>query len=197
MGNVVILGGGVVGLNACKMAVGLGANVTILDVSGERLAYLDDIFGNKITTLYSNEMNIIKSINNADLVVGAVLIPGAAAPKLIKAEYLQHMKPYSVIVDVAIDQGGCCETSQATTHREPTYLVDHIIHYCVANMPGAVALSSTLALTSVTNKYGLLIADPLILFNANKSIRNGLNTYNGNLTNKAVANSLGLEYTDI
>jgi alanine dehydrogenase len=193
-GNVVILGGGIVGLNACKMAVGLGANVTILDISGERLAYLDDIFGNKVTLLYSNEANILKSIRKADLTVGAVLIPGAAAPKLIKQSYLAEMKPYSVIVDVAVDQGGCCETTQPTTHRDPTYIIDHIIHYCVANMPGAVALSSTLALTAVTNKCGLKIAN-------NESftydILSGLNTYGGKLTNLAVANSLNLEYTSV
>jgi alanine dehydrogenase len=196
-GNVVILGGGIVGVNACKMAVGLGANVTILDISGERLAYLDDIFGNKITTLYSNESNILKSIKRADLVVGAVLIPGAAAPKLIKTDYLCEMKPYSVIVDVAVDQGGCCETTRATTHRDPVFLVDHILHYCVANMPGAVALSSTLALTAVTNRYGLQIADDLRNSLRNKSIRDGLNTYCRCLTNKAVADSLGLEHNNI
>jgi len=196
-GNVVIIGGGVVGLNACKMAIGLGANVTIIDISGERLAYLDDIFGNKVTTLYSNESNILSSIVNADLVIGAVLIPGAAAPKLIKSDYLSKMKPYSVIVDVAVDQGGCCETTEATTHRDPVYFIDHILHYCVANMPGAVSLSSTLALTSVTNKYGLKIASNFYNAVRNEPIRSGLNTYNGYLTNRAVANSLKLSYDNI
>lgn len=194
-GNVVILGGGIVGTNACKMAIGLGANVTLLDVSAKRLEYLDDIFGNRVTLLYSNEGNITNALREADLVVGAVLIPGAAAPKLVKKEHLLIMKNRSVIVDVAVDQGGCCETTRPTTHREPIFIYDNIIHYCVANMPGSVALSSTLALTGVTNRYGIKIAD-LGLEKAlkDKFIKNGLNTYNGKLVNKAVADSLGLKY---
>ena len=195
-GNVVIIGGGMVGLNACKMAVGLGANVTILDIDAERLAYLDDIFSSKITTLYSNKTNILNSIKEADLVVGAVLIPGAAAPKLIKKDDLSLMKKASVIVDVAIDQGGCFETSKPTYHDEPTYVVDGVVHYCVANMPGAVSLTSTLALTSNTLRYGLKIADLGLekALKEDKNLLNGLNIYNGKCTNEAVAKSLGLPY---
>jgi alanine dehydrogenase len=200
-GNVVILGGGIVGINACKMAIGLGANVTVLDISGKRLEYLDDIYGNRATFLYSNESNILQTIKEADLVVGAVLIPGAAAPKLIKKEYLHYMKKGSVIVDVAVDQGGCCETTVPTTHKKPIFKVFDIVHYCVANMPGSVALSSTIALTSVTNKYGLMIATMgltgLSCCLTQKSIRDGLNTYNGMLTNISVANSLNLRYDRI
>lgn len=195
-GNVVIIGGGVVGLNACKIAVGMSANVTILDISAPRLAYIDDIYGSKVTTLYSNKSNIKKAISNADLVIGAVLIPGAAAPKLIKKDDLKLMKKHSVLVDVAIDQGGCIETSHATYHDEPTFVVDDIVHYCVANMPGAVSLTSTLALTSTTLKFGLEIADKGAeqALKDNKHILNGLNVYKGTLTNEAVAKSLGLEY---
>ncbi len=195
-GNVVIIGGGMVGLNACKMAVGLGANVTILDIDAARLAYLDDIFSSKITTLYSNRTNILNTIKEADLVIGAVLIPGAAAPKLIKREDLSLMKKASVIVDVAIDQGGCIETSKATYHDEPTYVVDDIVHYCVANMPGAVSLTSTLALTSNTLRYGLKIADLGLerALKEDKNLLNGLNIYDGKCTNEAVAKSLNIEY---
>ncbi len=195
-GNVVIIGGGMVGLNACKMAVGLGANVTILDIDAERLAYFDDIFSSKVTTLYSNRTNILNAIKEADLVIGAVLIPGAVAPKLIRREDLSLMKKASVIVDVAIDQGGCIETSKATYHDEPTYVVDGIVHYCVANMPGAVSLTSTLALTSNTLKYGLKIADFGLekAINEDGNLLNGLNIYDGKCTNKAVAKSLDLPY---
>lgn len=195
-GNVVIIGGGVVGLNACKIAVGMGANVTILDISAPRLAYIDDIYGSKVTTLYSNKTNILKAIQNADLVVGAVLIPGAAAPKLIKKDDLKLMKKHSVIVDVAIDQGGCFETSHATYHDDPTFVVDDIVHYCVANMPGAVSLTSTLALTSTTLRYGVEIANKGVeqALKDNPYLYNGLNTYKGKLTNEAVAKSLGLSY---
>lgn len=198
-GNVVIIGGGVVGLNACKIAVGMGANVTILDISAPRLAYIDDIYGSKVTTLYSNKTNIQKAISKADLVIGAVLIPGAAAPKLIKKDDLKLMKKNSVIVDVAIDQGGCFETSHATYHDDPIFFVEDIVHYCVANMPGAVSLTSTLALTSTTLKYGLEIADKGIdqALKDNKHIFNGLNTYKGKLTNQAVAKSLDLLYEEI
>ena len=195
-GNVVIIGGGIVGINACKMAVGLGANVTILDISAQRLAYLDDIFGSQITTLYSTRTNILSAIQEADLVVGAVLIPGAAAPKLISREDLKLMKKGSVIVDVAIDQGGCFETSHATYHDDPTYVVEDVVHYCVANMPGAVSLTSTLALTSNTLRYGLEIANKGVERAAkeNPGIMNGLNIYDGKCTNEAVAKSLGLKY---
>ncbi|MEA1914436.1 MAG: alanine dehydrogenase, partial [Campylobacterota bacterium] len=142
-GNVTIIGGGIVGMNACKMAVGLGANVTVLDISAQRLAYYDDIFDSRVTTLYSNRANLLNAIKDADLVIGAVLIPGLAAPKLISKDDLLIMKKASVIVDVAIDQGGCFETSKMTYHDDPTYVVNDIVHYCVGNMPGAVSLTST------------------------------------------------------
>ncbi|MBT3377224.1 MAG: alanine dehydrogenase [Lentisphaerae bacterium] len=191
-GKVVILGGGTVGTNACKIAVGIGAEVTILDLSAQRLAYLDDIFGGRITTLYSNEANIEESLREADVVIGAVLIPGAAAPKLVRREHLTIMKKGAVIVDVAVDQGGCCETTKATYHSDPIFMVDGVVHYCVANMPGAVSLSSTRALTSVTNRYGLLIANEGIEAAAAQSaaIRGGLNTHHGKLTNAAVAEAM-------
>lgn len=198
-GNVVIIGGGIVGMNACKMVVGLGANVTVLDISADRLAYYDDIFGSLVTTLYSNRTNILNAIKEADLVIGAVLIPGAAAPKLVLKEDLKTMKKASVIVDVAIDQGGCFETSHATYHDNPTYVVNDVVHYCVANMPGAVSLTSTLALTSNTLRYGLAIANKglEIALSEDKNLMNGLNVYEGKCTNKAVAKSLGIEYTKI
>ena len=157
--NVVIIGGGGVGTNACKIAVGMGANVTILDVSAQRLDYLDDIFGSRIQTLYSNRANILESIEKADLVICAVLLPGHKAPKLILKDDLKRMKKGAVIVDVAVDQGGCVETTHATTHQDPVFEVDGIVHYCVANMPGAVSRTSTLALTSSTLAHGLALAN--------------------------------------
>ncbi|MFA9373192.1 MAG: alanine dehydrogenase [Poseidonibacter sp.] len=197
-GNVVIIGAGIVGLNACKMLVGLGANVIVLDISASRLAYYDDLFASKVTTLFSNRTNILKTIKNADLVIGAVLIPGAKAPKLITKDDLKLMKKNSVIVDVAIDQGGCFETSKITYHDNPTYIVNDVVHYCVANMPGAVCLTSTLALSASTLKFTLDIANKGLkkaLFD-DKHLLNGLNTYNGKLTNKAVAFSLNLQYEE-
>ncbi len=198
-GNVVIIGGGIVGMNACKMVVGLGANVTVLDIAADRLAYYDDIFGSQVTTLYSNRTNILNAIKDADLVIGAVLIPGAAAPKLVSKDDLKLMKKASVLVDVAIDQGGCFETSHATYHDAPTYVVNDVVHYCVANMPGAVSLTSTLALTSNTLRYGLEIANKGLeaAVKEDKSIRNGLNVYLGKCTNKAVAKSLNIEYYEV
>ena len=198
-GNVVIIGGGIVGLNACKMVVGLGANVTVLDISASRLAYYDDLFGSRVTTLFSNRSNILKSIKEADLVIGAVLIPGAAAPKLISKDDLKLMKKASVIVDVAIDQGGCFETSHATYHDEPTFVVNDVLHYCVANMPGAVSLTSTLALTSTTLRHGINIANKGLekALAEDKHLLNGLNTYDGKLTNEAVALSLNLPFENI
>ncbi|NKQ40444.1 MAG: alanine dehydrogenase [Sulfurovum sp.] len=195
-GNVVIIGGGIVGLNACKIAVGMGANVTILDISAQRLAYLDDIFGSSITTLYSTRTNIVRTIKEADLVIGAVLIPGATAPRLISKDDLKLMKKGAVIVDVAIDQGGCFETSCLTYHDNPIFTVEGIVHYCVANMPGAVSLTSTMALTSNTLKYGLEIANKglEVACKENADIMNGLNIYDGKCTNKAVAKSLGINY---
>ena len=198
-GNVVIIGGGIVGMNACKMAVGLGANVTVLDISAQRLAYYDDLFGSQVTTLFSNRTNLLESIKEADLVVGAVLIPGAAAPKLVSKEDLKVMKKASVLVDVAIDQGGCFETSHATYHDEPTYVVNDVVHYCVANMPGAVSLTSTLALTSTTLNHGLAIANKGLekALADDKNLMNGLNIYDGKCTNAPVAKSLGIAYEPV
>lgn len=198
-GNIVILGAGIVGTSACKAAVGLGAQVTILDNNLERLAYLDDIFGQKIQTLYSTDTAVEHALRDADLVIGSVLIPGKKAPKLVKKQYLAHMQPGSVIVDVAVDQGGCCETTKATYHDNPTYEVDGVVHYCVGNMPGAVPRTSTIALTNATLRYGLQIAS-LGLEGAckkNPTIYSGINTYGGKLTCKNVAVSFGMEYTPV
>ena len=197
--HVVIVGAGVVGTNACKIAVGMGARVTILDIDLNRLAYLDDLFGSKIQTLYSTAENIQEALKDADLVIGSVLIPGKAAPKLIKKEYLKLMQPGSLIVDVAIDQGGCCETSHVTYHDAPTYQVDGINHYCVGNMPGAVSRTSTIALTNATLRYGLMIAEKGLEAAAKDYpvIYSGINTYAGCLTCKNVADSLNIEFKDI
>ena len=197
--NVVIIGGGVVGISAMKMAIGLGANVTILYRDLNRLSYLDDIWGQKIQTMYSTTYNIEKAIAEADLVVGAVLIPGAAAPKLIKREHLKMMKPGSVIVDVAVDQGGCAETTKATYHDAPTFVVDGVVHYCVANMPGAVSQTSTFALTNATLNYGIKIAN----MGLEAAVKNdeyllpGVNCYKGKLTCEEVAQDFGMEYTNL
>lgn len=198
-GNVAILGGGVVGINACKMAVGIGANVTILDVDSNRLAYLDDIFGSRITTLYSNGANIEYVATEADVIIGAVLVHGAQAPKLIEKRHLSMMKKGAVLVDVAVDQGGCAETTRATTHDDPIYVVDGIIHYCVTNMPGAVALSSTIALTSTTLRYGLLIAEHGLekACQLSKEVGRGVNLYMGKCVYENVAKSLNIEYTPL
>ena len=197
-GKVLIIGGGISGTNACKIAIGMGAEVTIMDISARRLLELENIFGNSVNTLYSNSYNLSEMLREADLVIGAVLIPGAAAPKLIKREHLKTMKKGAVIVDIAVDQGGCTETTKPTYHTEPTFIVDDIVHYCVANMPGAVSLSSTLALTSVTNRYGLQIADHGLenAVAANPAIRHGLNCYLGKLTNKPVAAAHGIAYEE-
>ena len=196
-GKVVIIGAGISGTNAAKMAIGLGADVTVMDISARRLQEVDDIFGSHIKTLFSTRYNILEEITTADLVIGAVLIPGAAAPKLVRREDLKLMKPGAVIVDIAIDQGGCIETSRPTSHNNPTYVVDGIVHYCVANMPGAVSLSSTMALTSVTNKYGLMIANLGLeaALAKSKPLQAGLNCYDGKLTNINVASALKMEYT--
>lgn len=197
--KVVILGAGNVGTNACKIAVGMGADVTIFDINLERLAYLDDIFGARIQTMYSTDAAIEKAVKEADLVIGCVLIPGKAAPKVMKKAYLKEMKPGSVIVDVAVDQGGCCETTKVTYHDNPTFVVDGVVHYCVGNMPGAVPRTSTIALTNATLKYGLQIAGKG-LENAckeNDVIYSGINTYNGKLTCKNVADSFHVEHTEI
>lgn len=197
--NVVIIGGGSVGTNACKIAVGMGANVTVLDVNTARLTYLDDIFGSRIQTLVSTDSNIEKACIEADLVIGSVLIPGKAAPKLFKAKYLKEMKPGSVFVDVAVDQGGCGETTRVTYHDDPIYVVDGVVHYCVGNMPGAVPRTSTIALTNATLRYGLQIANKGITeaCRSNPVLYSAINTYDGKLTCKAVAESFeGYEYTD-
>ena len=197
--NVVIVGGGNVGTNAAKMAVGLGANVTVIDLNAKRLAYLDDIFGGRVQTLLSNSYNIARAVKNADLVVGCVLIPGAKAPKLVTEEMVKSMKPGSVLVDVAIDQGGSIETiDRITTHADPYFVKHGVIHYSVANMPGAVPRTSTLALTGATLPYALKIAN----LGAEEACRRdpalmkGLNTYNGHVTFKAVADDQGLQYVD-
>ena len=197
-GKVLIIGGGISGTNACKMALGLGAEVTVLDVSARRLADLDDIFGGQVQTLYSTPHNLETEIQSADVVIGAVLIPGAPSPKLIRRRHLKLMKPGSVIVDISVDQGGCCETTRPTTHANPVFVEEGIVHYCVANMPGAVSLSSTLALTSVTNRYGIKIADLGIeqALAASKPIRSGLNCHTGRLTNKPVATAHNLHCED-
>ena len=189
--NVVILGGGVVGANAAKMAVGLGAHVTIIDRNLNRLRELDDIFNSQLVTLASNVWTITESLKIADLVIGAVLIPGASAPKLVRREMLKLMKPGSVLVDVAIDQGGCFETSRATTHTEPIYFVDNLLHYCVSNMPAAVARTSTFALTNATFPYLLELANRGLkqACEHSQAIAEGVNTCNGHITYEAVAES--------
>lgn len=193
--SVVVIGGGVVGLNAARMASGLGANVTILDRSIERLKQIDDIYGSQMNTVYSTADAIEKHIKNADLVVGAVLIPGAAAPKLITRDMLKDMKKGAVLVDVAIDQGGCFETSKATTHENPTYEVDGIVHYCVANMPGGVARTSTFALTNATLPYAISLANKGVhALTENAHLLEGLNVHKGMVTNEPVAEALGYAY---
>ncbi len=197
--NVVILGGGSVGTNACKIAVGMGANVTIIDINLQRLTYLDDIFGSRIQTLVSTDANIEKAVKNADLVIGCVLIPGKSAPKLFKEKYLKEMRPGSVFVDVAVDQGGCGETTHCTTHDDPIFIKDGIVHYCVGNMPGAVPRTSTIALTNATIRYGLQIAGKGLekACRENDVLYSAINTYDGKLTCKNVADSLeGYTYTD-
>src|SRR5438445_7523070 len=193
--NVVILGGGVVGANAAKVAAGLGANVAILDVNLDRLRYLDDVMPRNVTTLFSDRHNILYSLNRADLLIGAILIPGAKAPWLVRREDLKRMPPRAVIIDVAIDQGGCIETSRPTTHSQPTYIVDDVVHYCVTNMPGAVGRTSTYALTNVTWPYVLQLAkkglDRAVRDNA--GLAQGVNIRQGTVTNPAVAATFGLE----
>ncbi|WP_029070692.1 alanine dehydrogenase [Kandleria vitulina] len=198
--NVVILGGGTVGYNACRIAVGIGANVTILDINLKRLEELDLLFGSSIQTLYSNDTNIEKAVKNADLVIGAVLIPGKSTPKLLKKSYLKSMKNGAVYVDVAIDQGGCAESARVTTHDDPIYVEEGVVHYCVGNMPGSVPRTSTIALTHATTHYGLMIANKGLEDACRTSdvIASGVNTYDGQLTCKNVADSFeGYNYTDI
>jgi alanine dehydrogenase len=194
--SVVVIGGGVVGTNAAKVAAGLGARVTILDIDLDRLRYLDDIMPKNVTTLMSNSYNIREKLREADLVIGAVLIPGAKAPLIVTRELLKLMKPGSVIVDIAIDQGGCIETSRPTSHSEPVYIEEEVVHYCVTNMPGAVAGTSTYALTNVTLPYALEIANKGYkkAVEENKALAKGLNIVKGRLTCKAVAEAHNLEY---
>jgi alanine dehydrogenase len=193
---VTVIGGGVVGLQAARMAMGLGADVTVLDRSLPRLRQIDNDFGGRIKTLYSTRNAVEDELKLADAVIGAVLIPGAAAPKLVSREQLKLMKPGSVLVDVAIDQGGCFETSRPTTHQSPTFVVEGITHYCVANMPGGVARTSTQALTHATLQYAKAIADKgvkrALLEDAH--LRNGLNVCWGSVTYEAVADQLGYDY---
>lgn len=196
-GKVTIIGGGVVGLNAAKMAIGLGADVTVLDRSIPRLRQLDDIFAGRARTRYATAEAVEEECFRADLIIGAVLIPGAAAPKLVTREMLAGMKKGAVLVDVAIDQGGCFETSRPTTHSNPIFEVDGIIHYCVANMPGAVPVTSTHALNNATLHHGLQLADKgLQALLDDPHLRNGLNVHKGRVTNRAVAESLGCEVTE-
>lgn len=196
-GKVAVIGGGVVGFNAAQMAVGLGADVTILDRNPEVLEKLAMHFESSAKTRFSNKANLEESVAEADLIIGAVLIPGAAAPKLVTRAMLGTMKKGSVLVDVAIDQGGCFETSKATTHAEPTYMVDEVVHYCVANMPGAVARTSTYALNNVTLPHALALADKgwKQALKDNEHLANGLNVWNGKVTYEAVAHDLGYDYT--
>ena len=199
-GKVTILGGGIVGTNAAKMAIGLGADVTIIDLSADRLRQLDDIFGNQVKTLMSNPYNIAEAVAEADLFIGAVLIPGAKAPKLVTEDMVKSMKPGSVIVDVAIDQGGIVETSDhVTTHDNPTFVKHGVVHYSVANMPGAVPRTSTIALTNVTVPYALQIANKGVLkaISENAALKLGVNTANGEITYEAVARDLDYQYVPV
>ncbi|NNE42205.1 MAG: alanine dehydrogenase [Marinicaulis sp.] len=194
--KVLVIGGGVVGTHAARMAIGLGADVTILDRSNRRLAELDDLFQGRAKTRYSTYEALDEETDVADVVVGAVLIPGASAPKLVTREMLKGMKEGAVLVDVAIDQGGCFETSRATTHEDPTYVVEKVIHYCVANMPGAVPLTSSHALNNATLQYGLMLANSgLDAMRENKYLRDGLNIHRGKVTYRAVAEALNVDFT--
>lgn len=198
-GKVTVIGCGIAGTNAIKMAMGLGAEVTAIDLSTKRLAELDDLFDTRITTLYSNALNIEQAVINSDLVVGAVLVPGAKAPKLVTKEMIARMQKGSVVIDIAVDQGGCIETCKPTTHENPTFVVDGVLHYCVANMPGAVARTSTYALTNVTLKYARIIARDGIDASAkkDKALKLGVNIYQGKLVYEQVARDLDLPYTKL
>jgi alanine dehydrogenase len=197
--KVLILGGGVVGTNAAKMAAGMGADVTIMDVNLPRLRYLDDIMPANVNTFMSNEYNIREMIGSHDLIIGAVLIHGAKAPHLITKDMLKEMRPGTVLVDVAVDQGGCIETCKPTTHQDPTYIIDEVVHYCVANMPGAVPYTSTLALTNATLPYAIALADKGWKKAAieNRELLLGLNIVNGSIVYESVADAFGLEFTPV
>ena len=197
--HVVILGAGVAGSNACHIAVGMGAQVTVLDVNPARLRYLHDIMRGQVTTLMSNRAAVAEEMKQADLVIGAVLIPGARTPRLVTKGLVKRMKPGSAVVDVAIDQGGCMETSRPTTHSDPIYRVGEVVHYCVANMPGAVPMTSTYALTNVTLGYGLAIADNGLehAMANDPALKKGLNTFDGRVTHPAVAEAFGLDWAEV
>jgi alanine dehydrogenase len=197
--KVTVIGCGIAGTNSIKMAMGMGADVTAIDLSTKRLAELDDLFDNRITTLFSNMDNIEQTVINSDLVIGAVLIPGAKAPKLVTREMISKMEDGSVVVDIAVDQGGCIETCKPTTHKDPTFLVDGVVHYCVANMPGAVARTSTYALTNVTLKYARMIAKMGVAeaAKADEAFKKGINVYKGDLVYEQVAEDLDLPYTKL
>ena len=197
--KVLILGGGIVGTQAAKMAAGLGAQVTLLDISLNRLRYLADVMPANVITMYSNELTIRELVRTHDLIVGAVLIPGAKAPNLVTRDMLKTMHPGTVLVDVAIDQGGCIETSKPTTHDDPIYIIDEVVHYCVANMPGAVPYTSTVALTNATLPYAILLAEKgwKKACQENNSLKLGLNIVNGKVVYKGVASAFDLEYTSL
>jgi alanine dehydrogenase len=197
--KVLILGGGIVGTQAAWMAAGLGADVTIMDVSLPRMRYLADVMPANVKTMMSNEYNVRKMIKDSDLIIGAVLIPGAKAPHLITKDMLKEMKPGTVLVDVAVDQGGCIETCKPTTHENPTYIIDDVVHYCVANMPGAVPYTSTLALTNATLPYAIQLADKgwKKAAQENSELVSGLNVINGDIVYKAVAEAFGMDYVPV
>jgi alanine dehydrogenase len=194
-----VLGGGIVGTNAAKIAAGFGARVSILDNNLYRLRQLDDIMPKNVVTIMSNPYNVAKAVSHADLVIGSVLIPGAKAPKLVTREMLKDMKRGAVLVDVAVDQGGCFETTKATTHDNPTYVIDGVIHYCVANMPGAVPMTSTLALTNATLPYAVEIANKgwEKAVQTNEELKLGLNMVDGLITYKGVADAFGYKHTPV
>ena len=197
--KVLVLGGGIVGTQAAKMAAGLGAQVTLMDVSLPRLRYLSDVMPSNVITMYSNEYNIVQEIRNSDLIVGAVLIPGAKAPSLIRRDMLKEMRPGTVLVDVAVDQGGCFETTRPTTHADPIYIIDEVVHYCVANMPGAVPYTSTIALTNATLPYAIQLANMgwKAACKENASLRKGLNVVGGKVVYEGVAEAFGLKYEPV
>ena len=196
--TVTVIGGGVVGTNAASIAAGLGADVYILDTNLQRLRYLDDVMPKNVHTLYSNKYNLSELLKTTDLLIGAVLIVGAKAPKLVTRDMLKLMKPRSVVVDVSVDQGGCIETCRPTTHADPTFVVEGVVHYCVANMPGAVPFTSTIALTNATMPYTLRLAKqgPVAALKSDPALLGGLNTYKKQITHKAVADAFGMDYVD-
>ena len=198
-GKIAIIGGGIAGTYAAKAAVGMDAQVTLLDVNLNRLSYLEDVFGASVTTLYSTEANIRKCLAEADLVIGSVLIPGGSTPKLVRREHLKLMKKGAVIVDIAIDQGGCCESSHTTTHDNPVFIEEGVVHYCVGNMPGAVPYTSTVALSNTTFRYAMLMADNGLekAVRMDKGLADGVNIYNHHCTNRNVADSLSLNYVEL